>query len=42
MEFIPVKNMDQILKIAFREREKGGKAKKGSRGRGAKVSRVKK
>ena len=42
MEFFPVKNMDQILKIAFREREKGGKAKKGSRGRGAKVSRVKK
>lgn len=42
MEFIPVKNMDQILKIAFREREKGSKEKKGSRGRGAKVSRVKK
>ncbi len=42
MEFFPVKNMDQILKIAFGERKKGGKAKKGSRGRGAKVSRVKK
>jgi len=42
MEFIPVKNMDQILKIAFRERKKGGKAQKGSRSRGSKVSRVKK
>lgn len=42
MEFIPVKNMDQILKIAFRERKKGGKAQKGSRSRGSKASRVKK
>ncbi|MFC1843406.1 endopeptidase La [Thermodesulfobacteriota bacterium] len=28
MEFFPVKNMDQILKIAFRENKKGKKAKK--------------
>jgi len=28
MEFIPVKNMDQILKIAFRERKKKKKARK--------------
>jgi len=27
MEFIPVKNMDQILKIAFKETKKDGKAK---------------
>jgi ATP-dependent Lon protease len=42
MEFIPVKNMDQILKIAFKETKKDGKAQKGSRGQGGKVSRVKK
>jgi ATP-dependent Lon protease len=42
MEFIPVKNMDQILKIAFRERKTDEKAQKGSRSRGSKVSRVKK
>jgi ATP-dependent Lon protease len=42
MEFIPVKNMDQILKIAFKETKKDGKAQKGSRGQGPKVSREKK
>ena len=36
MEFIPVKNMDQILKIAFKDAEKGGKAQKGSRAQGFK------
>jgi ATP-dependent Lon protease len=42
MEFFPVKNMDQILKIAFGETKKGSKEKKGSKGRGAKGSRGKK
>jgi ATP-dependent Lon protease len=35
MEFIPVKNMDQILKIAFRETRKG----KSTRKRGSKASK---
>jgi ATP-dependent Lon protease len=42
MDFIPVKNMDQILKVAFRETKEGSKKKKGSRGRGVKGSRGKK
>jgi ATP-dependent Lon protease len=42
MDFIPVKNMDQILKVAFRQTKEGSKEKKGSKGRGVKGSRGKK